>query len=315
MPPRDFRTLLHSRGEYSLGLMPILLLLSAALLWAAIYALYKLATESGIPFIPFVFWQVLGASVILLAISAARCRLPPLDFPHLRAYAIAGILGAGLPACFYAFVATKLPAGVISLTVLLEPMLTFLLAALFAIEPLRPLRALGLLFGLGGVLLIVLPDSSLPERGMVGWVLLVLAAPVIYAFHNVLIERYWPRGCNSLTLCAGGLFVGALALLPAMAVTDSWWAFPSGIGVGEWALIGVTLIVAFSSLLFFEVIRRAGAVFASTGTYIEALAAIGWGILLFDERHSAWVWAAVAALMLGLYFVNRSGRNRVPPSA
>ena len=114
-------------------------------------------------------------------------------------------------------------------------------------------------------------------------------------------------------LVRGGLFVGALALLPAIAVTDSWWAFPSGIGVGEWALIGSTLIVAVSSLLFFEVVRRAGAVFASTGTYIEALAAIGWGILLFDERHSAWIWASVAALMVGLYLVNRSGRNRAPP--
>ena len=313
MPPRDFRTLLRSRGETTLGLVPILLLLFAALLWGAIYSLYKLATEAGIPFIPFVFWQVLGASIILLAISAVRRRLPPLDLLHLRAYAIVGILGAGLPACFYAFVASRLPAGVISLTALIEPMLTFLIAALFAIEPLRPLRALGLLCGLGGVLLIVLPDASLPERAMVGWVLLVLVAPVIYASHNVLIERYWPRGCNSLTLSAGGLFVGALALLPAIAVTDSWWAFPSGIGVGEWALIGSTFIVAVSSLLFFEVVRRAGAVFASTGTYIEALAAIGWGILLFDERHSAWIWASVAALMVGLYLVNRSGRNRAPP--
>ena len=68
MPPRDLRTFLRLRGETTLGLVPILLLLFAALLWAAIYALYKLATEAGIPFIPFVFWQILGASVILLAI-------------------------------------------------------------------------------------------------------------------------------------------------------------------------------------------------------------------------------------------------------
>ncbi len=315
MPPRDFRTLLRFRGETTLGLVPIFLLFVAALLWAAVYSLYKLATESGIPFIPFVFWQLLGASIILLAISAARRRLPPLDIPHLRAYAIIGILGTGLPSCFYAFVAPNLPVGVVSLTVLLEPMLTFFLAVLFAIEPLRLLRALGLLCGLGGVLLVVLPDASLPERAMVGWVLLVLIAPVILASHNVLIERYWPRDCNTLTLCAGGLFVGALAMLPAMAIADSWWAFPSGVGIGEWALIAVILIVAVSNLLFFEVIRRVGAVFASTGTYIETLGAIGLGILIFEERHSPWIWAAVAALMIGLYLVNKTGRNRAPPGA
>lgn len=315
MPPRDFRTLLHFRGEATLGLVPILLLLFAALFWAAIYSLYKLATESGIPFIPFVFWQLLGAGIILLAISAARRRLPPLDIPHLRAYAIVGILGTGLPSCFYAFVAPNLPVGVVSLTVLLEPMLTFFLAALFAIERLRLLRALGLLCGLGGVLLIVLPEASLPERAMVGWVLLVLIAPVIYASHNVLIERYWPRGCNTLTLCTGGLVVGALAMLPAMAATDSWWAFPSGVGVGEWALIGVILIVAVSNILFFEVIRRAGAVFASTGTYIETLGAIGLGILIFGESHSPWIWASVAALMVGLYLVNKTGRDRSLPGS
>lgn len=290
-------------------MVPYILLVVGSVTWAVAYSLYKIATTEGIPFIPFVFWQVMGAGLLLLLFAAARRIRIKLDIPHIRAYLVAGVLGTSLPLCLYAFVAPELPAGVLGLTITLEPMFTLVFAMLLMLESWRWLRVLGLLLGLGGVLLVVLPETGLPTRGMVGWLLLTLVAPVCFGLHNALIERYWPRDCRALVLVCGGLVVGGLFMVPAMAVADSWWFFPNGVGRGEWALIGITLINAVGTVIFFEIIRRAGALFASTAVYIETLAAIGWGVLIFGESHSPWVWASVFILLAGLYLVNRVGRG------
>ena len=39
------------------------------------------------------------------------------------------------------------------------------------------------------------------------------------------------------------------------------------------------------------------------------LAAIGWGIIFFDESHSIWIWAALALMILGVLLVNRPSKS------
>ena len=51
------------------------------------------------------------------------------------------------------------------------------------------------------------------------------------------------------------------------------------------------------------VIRLAGPLFASQTGYVVTLAGVIWGIYLFGESHSAWVWGSVVVMMLGLALV------------
>ena len=51
------------------------------------------------------------------------------------------------------------------------------------------------------------------------------------------------------------------------------------------------------------VIRLAGPLFASQTGYVVTLAGVIWGIYLFGETHSAWVWGSVVVMMLGLALV------------
>ena len=63
-----------------------------------------------------------------------------------------------------------LPAGVHSVLMSLVPMAAFPIALALGLERFSPRRLLGLLTGLGGVLLLVLPDASLPESTQLIWV-------------------------------------------------------------------------------------------------------------------------------------------------
>jgi drug/metabolite transporter (DMT)-like permease len=60
--------------------------------------------------------------------------------------------------------------------------------------------------------------------------------------------------------------------------------------------------------MFFEVMRLAGPVFFSQTGFLVTLSGVFWGWFLFGETHSAYVWAAMAAIFLGLGLVTRAGR-------
>jgi drug/metabolite transporter (DMT)-like permease len=50
-------------------------------------------------------------------------------------------------------------------------------------------------------------------------------------------------------------------------------------------------------------IDRAGPLFASQVGYVVTLAGVFWGMLLFGESHSAWVWVSLVTMLAGLALV------------
>ena len=285
-----------------------LMLLATGCTYGLQLTLNKLATTGGIAPIPLIFWTALGSGLILLGITAIRGRIPRLDGPHLLSYVLVGIVGFGFPYILLAYVASKIPAGIVAMTLALVPMLVYGLALLLRMESFRRLRFCGLVFGLAGILLIVGPEASLPDPGMVGWVLVAFAATCCFAVCVVSGERWRPPETDSLALAAGAVMTGAVFCLGVSVVTGEWWFASSSF---DWADASILIIIAIqvvNYIMFFECIRVAGSVFYSTVTYPETLLGIAWGYLIFGETHSAWVWAALVLLLAGLYLVNRRSK-------
>jgi drug/metabolite transporter (DMT)-like permease len=55
---------------------------------------------------------------------------------------------------------------------------------------------------------------------------------------------------------------------------------------------------------------RAGAVFATQTAYFVTGSGVLWAMLLLGERFSAWVWAALVVMLLGLFLVQPRERSR-----
>ena len=66
------------------------------------------------------------------------------------------------------------------------------------------------------------------------------------------------------------------------------------------ALVAAVVINAIMWPMFYIIVRRAGASLFSIMTIIGVVGGIGWGVLFFDETHSAYVWGA-AGLMLAAF--------------
>jgi drug/metabolite transporter (DMT)-like permease len=287
--------------------LPIAFVLFIGIGWGATFPLTRLARIEGIPFISVVFWQCLGAALVLLLIAAPLRALPKLSPRHLKAYLVLSGVAVVIPLTVLSIVAPKVPAGVLGLVQTLEPMMTYLLVLILAMESFRSLRAAGLLFGLAGVLLILVPEASLPSPDMAGWIALGLIIPLGWALWSVLAVLLRPPQTPSLPYAIGMFGAASLLLLPVMAATGSWWFFEGPFGSGDWALVGIVFINAAVSVASFECVRLFGPVVYSMWGYVGTLTSAGIGIVLFGERHSLWIWIALALLFAGLTLVTRGG--------
>ena len=313
MPPDDSKSLTLPR---KVALAPLvtgpLALLFMGTVWGLGFTLAKIAGLNGAHPLGLIIWETIGSGFLLLAICAAFGRYPRLRWTYLRNYLVNGLLGFTIPGPLLFWAAPHLPVAVLTLMIPMAPLLTYVLIVALRAEKFDLIRALGVLAGFIGVALIVLPQGSLPEAGQVGWVLLALGASAFYAVQNVYIALHTPPDADVLTQTTGMLLFGGLLAVPVAIVTDGflWPDWPMSIAVQ--AATVMLLINALLMFLYVWVLRTLGAVFASLNANIITVAGAMWGWLFFAEAPSAWIWAAMIAMALGVALVTLRRATPMP---
>lgn len=276
------------------------MLIASAVIYGSIFSLNKIAAEAGLPPIGYAFWQSFIAGIALLVVTFVQRAPPGLGIAHLRAYVLIGALVFGLPVALLTYVAPNLPAGIMTLVLALSPPLTYLFGMLARIERFYWFGALGIALGFGGVLVLIGPSAALPNAGMVGWFLLSLAAPVMFAGANVLASVLRPPALGSVAMGAGVLLGSSAMLVVIMAITGQTYWFADFATAGDRAVLLAAAVNAVFVVLFLEIVRRAGPVFFAQFNYLAVLAGIAWGWLIFDETLNALVWLAFALMVVGV---------------
>jgi drug/metabolite transporter (DMT)-like permease len=271
--------------------------------WGGNTALAKVATLAGAPALGLALLEGIGSGLIVFLLCLWTRRLPRLERPYLGFYIIAGLTGITVPGAVVFWVAPHIPVGILALLFTTVPLLTYGLSMLLTIERFVWIRALGLLIGLFGTALVILPDAGLPGAHAIGWTLIGFIAPALYSIQNVYIARHWPLGSDALALSCGTLIGGGIALVPAVAVTGDWMTLLPPWGVAEQAAVTMLTINGAMTAIFIWLVRFAGPVFASQTAYFVTTWGIMWGMIIYDEKHSAFVWAAVALLFAGVALV------------
>jgi drug/metabolite transporter (DMT)-like permease len=291
--------------------LPMALLLVMGVAWGASFSLLHIARLDGAPPFGLAFWEGAGSAALVLIVTVAGRQPLPLDRRSLLFYAVSGFLGITLPASLLFLAAKYLPAGIVAMSNALVPLATYAFALMLAVERFAALRALGLVAGLVGVGLVLLPQASLPEPGMAQWALLCFLATISYGAQNVYVARATPPGMNALAMSVGTLAAGGILLLPPILATDGFLTMLPPWEAKQWAAGGMLTINAVCTVGFLWLIRTAGPVFTSQTAYLVVLFGMLWGIALFGETHSGWIWAALALMLLGVLLV--SLRQRTAP--
>jgi drug/metabolite transporter (DMT)-like permease len=291
-----------SGAPYSSTTAWVLLVLTG-LAWGLSFSLARIAAVGGIHPFGISFWEAaLAGSLIAIAVVATGMR-----YGHTRQtlllYFATGLLGMIIPSIGFFYAAAHISAGLLSISSAAVPILTFLASAVIGIEKFEQRRVAGLILGASSIILLVAPTESLPDPAQLPWVLLAFAASASYAALSIMLALWKPAG-SATRASTGGMFCAAsLMMAPLAAATNSLGVFQPPWTAISLSLLGLGVINAFAYAVFFRLVEQAGPVFTSQTGNLVTLFGVGWGILIFGDRHSIWVWLSFVTMMAALALV------------
>ena len=290
-----------------LHLISVLILLGVG--WGSTQALGKMAVSSGYQHFGLIFWQAAIGVLVLGALNLVRRRHFSLNRAGLRFAFIIACIGTLIPnSTFYISVA-HLPSGVMSILISTIPMLSLPIALALGMDRLDPLRLLGLLCGFIGVALIAIPQTSLPTPDMAAWLPLAMVGPVFYALEGNYVAKWGMGGLDAVQAMFWASMLAALLALPLALGMGQWIDPRPPYGQPELALMASSTIHALMYAAYVWLAAKAGAVFATQTSYVVTPSGVLWAMLLLDEQFSAWVWAAMAVMLVGLFLVQPHNRS------
>lgn len=290
--------------ESTLGRASAWLLLSfMGVLWGSTFSLAKIATEGGGHPLGINFWQsAIGASFLIVLNVAAR-KKPPLGRDNILFYVACGLLGSVIPGVLFFYAASRVSPGVLAITVATVPLMTFAAAAVLGVEKVHLGRVLGVVLGVFSVVLLVGPEESLPDPSVVPWVLAALLSAACYSAENLVVALRMPAGVSAFTVAAGMFIAASFIMAPVVLATGTFVPLAWPWGPAEWAIVAMATISVIAYSLFVFLIVHAGPVFASQTAYVVTFSGVFWGVVIFDEQHSVWVWASLALMLMALALV------------
>lgn len=284
------------------------LLITLGMVWGTGYSIARFAMTNGVPPLGYSFWQSFGPAVIIGLLSLSITRSITMSVSRLRFYLITGLTGIVIPNTTMYFAAPHLPASILAMVVNTVPIIAYPMALIANLENFNWQRMFGIFIAFAGLMLIVIPKSSLPSADMVPWVLSTLITPVSFAFCSIYIARFRPANTDSLTLSAGMLFFSSLILIPLVTTENSLYLFNYPLQPQDWVILLEIVLSSLGYVLFFQLIKIAGPVYYSLVDTIVVITGLFWGRIIFDEHLNRWTTAAVILIVLALPLVTRNQR-------
>lgn len=283
-------------------ILPWLLLVVLALIWGTSFILMKKAmmvyTHTQVASL-----RICSAFLVMLPFIPKSFRQIPAG--RRRYVSASGFLGNFFPAFLFTLAITRLDSSVTGVLNATTPMFTMLIGLVLFSTPVRKIQIFGLLLGLFGAIGLSVVKSNGGIGSLNMYVLLVVAATVMYGLNANLIKTYL-TGIGAVPLTAWAMMVVAPPAFAYVLTTDFFerlTTHPDG-----WKAMGFVFILgaagtALGVYLFNMLIKRTSAVMASSVTYLIPVVAVFWGV--WDgERLFFMHYVGMALILTGVFLTN-----------
>jgi drug/metabolite transporter (DMT)-like permease len=285
-----------------------LLFLLISLIWGSSFILMKLGLydSNGVPTLTayqVAAIRVLSAALIMLPVVIKNFKSFPTD---LWIYtAISGLLGILFPAFLFCIAETKLDSALTGTLNALVPFFAILIGFLFFKNQINKYQISGILIGFLGILILFVTQkqNSSTNPGYAGFVLL---ATFFYGINaNVVKQKL--AGISSHTITAFSLFIVAF---PSAFILwfSGYFQLPlqQGQFVESTAAACVLGVVgtAIAWVMFYLLIKRSTALFASSVTFLIPVIALAWG-WVYGESITVYELIGLLVILTGVYQMRR----------
>ena len=283
--------------------LPWTFLLIMGTAWGLSFSLGKIAVENGAKPFGVAQFQVMFAGIVLLFVNVIRGKSTQNMRDKLGFIFCIAMLGAAIPSVLFYYAAPHVPAGVLSITVALIPLMTYGFSVPLKLETFSVVRAVGLVFGVIAICLIALPENSLPDPATLPWIFIACISALCYAIENIILGFKSAVTVGPMRLAMGMNLMAAVTLLPITILTDSYFSPSLPLKTVDYAVIGLGLITVVAYTMFVLSVALFGSVFSSKVGYIVTLTGVFWGMIIFGESPSVWIWLSLCAMIVGLALV------------
>ena len=273
------------------------------LLWSTGFIGVKYGVPYAPPFYFLAIRMIIAALLLFIAISFLR-KSQPITRSIIWPSTLIGLTlhGAYLGGCFFA-VSRGMPAGVAALIVSLQPVLVSLFAAKYLNEPLKARAILGLVLGLIGLFVVVLPRINVTGESAISSV--AISASVIGLLGGtsgtILQKKY---GGVIPTLAGTSIQYAATAVVLAIFAllfeepNIQWTA--NFIGALAWLIFALSF---GAILLLFFLLRSGSAASVSSLYYLVPAATAIEAYFVFDEQISPISMLGTLITVIGVWLV------------
>ena len=274
-----------------------------AAIWGASFLFIKRSVAIFSP-VQMAMWRMVFATAVYLPIAAAYWT--KIDWRRWKPLMVVAFCGSAIPNFFFAVAQQHVNSSLAGVLNSLTPLFTLTIGTAFFSMEFSRNKVLGVVIGLCGAVLLVLFNASSGISGNTFFAGLCVLATVCYAINANTVNTYLrdqpPAGIGSAAfVITGGFFVLGLWL------SGGWqaaWQHPEGMkGLGYiFYLAAVGTVVG--SILYFWLLQRTSAIFATSVTYLLPVGAITVGAL-DGEAIGLIDLMGTAVILLGVYLARK----------
>jgi drug/metabolite transporter (DMT)-like permease len=292
--------------------LPYLAFASIALIWGASFLFIKVAVRDMSPVVVVLIRSSAGFLALAVIMAVMRRGLVPSDWRRrLLPYAVMAITGGILPWFAIAWGEERISSGLASILNATTPLWAAVLVFwVIPSERPSPINYAGVLIGLMGVVILVLPDITAGGiRGDLIGAIAVLLASLSYAV-SALYQRRKLRRMNVYEASLGQLALTALLVLPlaAPAVPGAHFQLSSIAAVLALGIAGSGI----AGVLYYYVLNSLGPVRGSGVTLLVPMTAVFWGVVLLHEVVTLPILVGMVVILAGIVLTN-VGRSAARP--
>ena len=279
------------------------LLFALSVIWGASFLFIKRSVAIFDP-TQMAMWRMVLATAIYLPVAAIFWS--KIDWKHWKPLVVVAFCGSAIPNFLFAVAQRHVNSSLAGVLNSLTPLFTLMLGVAFFEMKFTRNKVFGVILGLTGAAMLILFNSKSAVTGNAFYASLCALATVCYAINANTVNK-WLRDQHPAGIASAAFVLTGWTFGIGLWLSGGWeeaWRNERGLeGLGYIGYLAVIGTVG-GSILYFWLLQRTSAIFATSVTYLLPVSAIVLGA--FDGETIGWIDVLGTGIILtGLYIARK----------
>ena len=298
--------------EEGIKMPPILyfLLILLSLIWGGSFFFIKvLLTDYG-PFAIVFFRSLFGVVIILSLMLVMRKTIIPKNLP-LKVLILIGVINSVIPWSLISYSETLISSSLASILNATTPIWTMIIGILFFTSKVTRLQSLGIIIGFTGIFILLDIDlDNLAINNYYGFLGMFTAA-MFYGLSSQISRKYF-RELSTYQIALYTLLTSTIVAGTIVLFTDSFhWSYLVTKPAALFSFLGLgSLGSGLAFIIYYHLILKGSAEFASLVTYLVPVTALFWGFTILGEEIKPSMMIGLLLILFGVYISGRKKKGR-----